>query len=212
MAPELQNNSKPVSFEIKKCRLFQLKLNFLEFQNADSDIFSMGLLFYYMLTKGEIPLDINTSFLNTETFYTVKIKMMLLDEFRTDTESILFIDLIKRMLKEVPNERETCANLIEHAVFMDFDRRCKIVQNISVKCFNKDKCINRSLIRIMDQHDLHKEGHLKVNHERWKNFLKKVSECTSLQPDVNKYSTIQSDPEVCSIFVNLFQHIVTICS
>ena len=136
---------------------------------------------------------------------------MLLDEFRTDTESILFIDLIKRMIKKNPGERETCESLTKHAVFMEITSWCEIVQNISNKCFDKDKC-NQKLIKIMNQHDLHKDGHLKVDHEMWKNFSDKVSDCTTLQPDQKMYHTIQLDPEVCSIFLNLFQYIVTTCS
>ena len=129
----------------------------------------------------------------------ITIKLRLLDELRTNTDSILFIDLLKRMIEKIPDQRETCAKLIDHAIFMNIENRCEIVRTISNKCFKKDKCINQNLIKIMDQHNLHKEGSLRAS---WWDFLDEAAKCTSQQPNI----------EVCSSFVSLFQHIVIVNS
>ena len=83
----------------------------------------------------------------------VKVNLELLDKFRSDTESILFIDLIKRMLQRDPNERDTCDKLMKHAFFMDDEERAEIIQDLSKKYFTED--------------ELHLEGSLGAESDPW---------------------------------------------
>ena len=115
-------------------------------------------------------MDIHTTFSKNEMKYRVKVNWKLLDEFRTDTDSILFIDLIKRMIRENPDERETCQKLIEHAVFMDDQERYKIVDEIMYKCFPGEHD-NKYLIQVIDKNELHLEEFLGEESDPWKQFL-----------------------------------------
>ena len=118
-------------------------------------------------------MDINITFLKYEIKHHVKLNLKLLDGFRTDTDSILFIDLIKRMIREKPDERETCEKLIEHALFMDDQERYKIVDEIMYKCFLGEDDHNY-LIQVIDKNELHLEGFLGEESEPWKECLVKM--------------------------------------
>ena len=119
-------------------------------------------------------MDINITFLKNEIKHNVKLNLKLLDGFRTDTDSILFIDLIKRMIREKPDERETREKLFDHAVFMDDKKRFEIVDTIFKKCFHWGGD-NKYLIQVVDKNELHLEGFLGEESEPWKECLVELS-------------------------------------
>ena len=134
-------------------------------------------------------------YLKDKVHYDVQINLRLLDDFQKDTDTILFIDLIKKMVHEVPEVRETCENLINHALFMNIEYRCEIVRDISRKCFDKER-----IIRILNRNEVHMEGSLEKESDAWKNFLNEISKCTSPNPDI----------KVCSSLLQLFRSQVNI--
>ena len=114
--------------------------------------------------------------------FDVEINLKPLDEFRATSDSILFTDLIKRMIREDPDDRETCQKLMKHAVFMNEDEQCKIVEQIADKCFLlKKNYSNPFLITILDKDELHLEGFLGLETEEWKKFELGMTKTPELQ-------------------------------
>lgn len=169
--------------------------------SADSDVFTLGLLFFYLFTKGESPLVITTTFSKNKTIFRVHINLELLNEFRTNTESILFIDLLQKMLQEVPDDRESYENLITHAVFMSNDEKFRIVRDLIRDCFYSGyQDSNEFWIIMMDKNELHMEGSLGEESDEWKDFLAAVSKHTDIVPDIN----------TCSSLVQIFRYKVEV--
>ena len=100
------------------------------------------MVFFYMLSKKGSPLDINIKILNEQSHHNSKIDLNLLDQFKIDTDTILFIDMIKQMVEKIPEQRETCEKLIDHAALKSIEGRHQIVQHLADKCFSGDECKN----------------------------------------------------------------------
>ena len=149
----------------------------------------LGLVFFYLFTQGECPLEFNIKFSKSEVQPTVKIDLLLLDDFRKDTDSILFIDLIKRMIRENPEERETCDKLIQHAVFKNDEELMNIVEYIAKKCFTSTGD-NEYMIKIIDKDELHLEGFLEAEFEPWNKFTDEMIKYTQLKPDIKTCSSL----------------------
>ena len=120
----------------------------------------------------------------------VKVDLKPLDTLTKDTDTILFIDLIKRMIQEVPDKRETCENLIDHAVLMNCEERLKIVQRLEGKCFDRDKCMNEYLVKMMNKKEVHMEGFLGEDSAEWKEFVAEVAKLSQLKPDIKTCSSL----------------------
>ena len=125
------------------------------------------------------------SFMN-DIQHKVKITSWLLYEFKTDTESILFVDLLKRMIEKIPDHRETYNTLIDHAIFKSNQDRLKIVLDVAKKCF--DKC-NSFLINIVNKNEVHMERFLGEETHEWKTFLDEVSKLPG-DPDIKQCSSL----------------------
>ena len=164
-------------------------------QSAASDVCSLGLLFFLMLTKKGSPLDFNTKFLKGEFHHKVKIDLQLLEDTTKNTDTILFVDLIKRMIKEVPDQRKTCENLIEHAALKSHEERLQVVEHLAKKCFKWDKCKNEYLVKVMDKKEVHLEGSLGENSAEWKKVLAEAAKLSQLKPDI----------KTCSSLINIFK-------
>ena len=124
-----------------------------------------------MLTKRRSPLAITITFLNGKFHHKVKIDLKLLEALTKDTDNILFIDLIKRMIKEIPEHRQTCEDLIDHAALKSDQKRLEIVQHLADKCYDGDECRNEYLVKVMNKKELHVEGALGEDFAGWKEVL-----------------------------------------
>ena len=134
-------------------------------------------------------MDIHTTFSKNELKHRVKVNLKLLDEFRSDTDSILFIDLIKRMIRENPEERETVYKLFQHAVFKNDEELMNIVEYIAKKCFTSTGD-NEYMIKIIDKDELHLEGFLEAEFEPWNKFTDEMIKYTQLKPDIKTCSSL----------------------
>ena len=137
-----------------------------------------------MLTKRGSPLAIIITFLNGETNHKVKIDFKLLEALSKDTDNILFMDLIKRMIKKDPDQRQTCEDLIEHAALKGNEQRLEIVQHLAEKCFDGDECINEYLVKVIDKKEVHMEGALGEDSAKWKKLLVETSKFQAIKPDI----------------------------
>ena len=151
----------------------------------------LGLLFFFMLTKRGSPLDINIKFVNGKIQHRMIIDSLLLDALTKDTDTILFIDLIKRMIQKVPDQRETCKNLIQHAALKNKKKRFEIVKLMANKCFDEDKCINAYLVKVMDKKEVHMKGSLAEDSAEW----------IKLEVEAAKF---QADVKICSSLLKIF--------
>ena len=167
---------------------------FFYFQSAASDVFSLGLLLFFMLTKRGSPLDFNIKFLKNEFHHKIKIDLQLLEDMTKDTDTILFIDLIKKMIQEVPDQRGTCEDLIKHAALKNEEGWFEIVERLSYKYFDEDKCINEYLVKLIDKNQLHLEGSLAEDSAEWKEFLAETAKNLKLKPDI----------KICSSLLKIF--------
>ena len=125
------------------------------------------------------------SFMN-EIHYKVNITLRLLYEFKTGTESILLIDLLKRMIEKIPNHRETYNTLIDHAFFKSNQDRLKIVRDVAKKCFDEN---NDYLIKTMNKNEVHMEGSLGEETTECKKFLDEISKLPG-DPDIKQCSSL----------------------
>ena len=138
-------------------------------------------------------MEILKKFLNNETQLQVKISLRLLDDFRTDTDSMLFIELIKRMIRQDPDHRETSEKLLDHAIFKDNAERLGIIKSLSKKCYAGDKCINQFLVKVMNKNEVHLEGTVEHS-EPLKDLLAELTNYPE-KPDI----------KICSSLVRLFE-------
>ena len=120
----------------------------------------------------------------------MKIDLQLLEDISKNTDTILFIDLIKRMIQEVPDQRETCEDLIKHAALKNEKKRFDIVKHLANKCFDRDKCINEYLVKVMDKKKVHMEGALAEDSAEWKEFLAETAQFSTLNPDIKTCSSL----------------------
>ena len=132
---------------------------------------------------------ITSTFFKNEISHDYKINLKLLDSLTKDTDTILFIDLIKRMIEKVPDQRQTCESLIHHAALKTNKGRLEIVQHLAGKCFDGDKCINEYLVKVMDKKEVHMEGALGEDSAEWKKLLAETSKLPD-SPDIKKCSSL----------------------
>ena len=154
-----------------------------------------------MLTKRGSPLDINFKFLNGEIQYRMIIDSQLLDTLTKDADSILFVDLIKRMIKKNPDQRQTSEDLIDHAALKNDKEWLEIVQLMAGKCFSGDKCINEYLVQIIDKKEVHMKGSLAEDSAEWKELIAEVAKL-SVKPNL----------KACSSLLMIFSEQVFSCS
>ena len=148
-----------------------------------------------MLTKGENPLAITTTFTKSEFHHNLKIDLQLLKALTKDTDTILLIDLIKRMIQKVPDQRETCENLIDHVALKSNEERLKIVRNLAEKCFDLDNCKNEYLMKVMDKKEVHMEGFLGEDSAEWREF----------SAETGKNPNLKLDIKICSNLFKIFK-------
>lgn len=193
------DGSRNTSREISVCKSFikntvkTLTQNSLYFKTVAQDIFKLGLVFFYLFTEGKSVMQITTKFFKSNPKHEARIDLKPLDLLRSDTECILFIDLIKSMVQEEPNYRVTSESLIEHALFKENEERLQIVQELAEKCFDKDQCIYEYLVEIMNQNEKHMKGSLVEDSAEWKKLFAKTA----------KFPDLKLHIKVCSNLVKL---------
>ena len=70
-----------------------------------------------MLFERENPIEISTKLTKDEVEHKMFLNIELLNSLKQGTETILFYDLMKTMLKNNPLDRGTCSDLLVHALF-----------------------------------------------------------------------------------------------
>ena len=154
-----------------------------------------------MLTKRGSPLDINIKFFIGDIQHKMNIDSQQLDALTKDIDTILFIDLINRMIHRIPDQRETCENLIDHAALKSNEERLEIVQHLAAKCFDGDECKNEYLVKIMDKKKVHLKRSLAEDSAEWKELLAETSRLPR-NPDI----------KICSSLLKIFAEQVIIIS
>lgn len=181
-APEINEQNYPkfvsnyyfianhLNFDFKTIMFKLLRNRFFTFQTKASDIFSLGLVFYYILTERANPMEIISRMTRDEMKYRMLINMEHLENLPNDTETVLFIDLIKIMLQRDPLARESCLHLIDHAFFTDVWSRFTFLERIYNKCGftykywnQKSQLLNHSLIDTINQQAVHLEGYSEID-------------------------------------------------
>lgn len=116
-----------------------------------------------MLTEGQKPMKIIAEWSNGGMKIDAKVFIRHLNDLQKDnTDIILLIDLIKRMLEEVPQKRDSCQQLIKHAVFMKFKKRRFLLRKYVVnhECFvfdSKFHPINKNKLHLNGLKDTDKK-------------------------------------------------------
>ena len=130
----------------------------------------------------------------------VRIDLRLFNELQTNTDSILFIDMIKRMIKEVPAHRETCKDLIGHMALKSKQEWLQIVEHLADKCFDGKKCKNENLVKMIDKKEMHMEKVLGEDSAEWRELLA-------------EFGKLQEHPDIktCSSILKIFTEKVMIC-
>lgn len=130
----------------------------------------MGLVFYYILTERANPMEIISRMTRDEMKFRMLINMEHLENLSNDSETALFIDLIKIMLQRDPLVRESCVQLIDHAYFADIWSRFAFLERIYNKCGftfkywnQKSHFLNQSLIEAINQHSPHLNGYSEID-------------------------------------------------
>ena len=193
---------------------FIKSLFYFQFQSAASDVFSLGLLFFFMLTERGSPLAITTTFLNDVFYHKVKIDLQLLEVLTKETDTVLLIDLIKRMLHKVPDQRGACEDLVEHAALKSNEGRFFIFRKLAAKCFDEDKCVNEYLVKVIDKKEVHMEGFLGEDSAEWKKLLFETAMFPS-KPDIKTCSSllkIFSDWVIYSNYRHFLKTNLLVCS
>ena len=170
-------------------KIFSDFYEFFQFKTADSDVFTLGLLFHFLLTNGANPMAITSTLFKSEIKIESKISLKLLDALTKDTDTILFIDLIKRMIQEVPDQRETCEDLVEHAALKSKEERLQIIKHLAEKCFDGDKCKNEYLVKVMNKKKVHMEGSLGEDSAEFHKLLAEISKLPN-GPDIKTCSSL----------------------
>lgn len=143
-------------------------------------------MFFYFLTGGKSPLPITITYYEDQSKkYIVDLKN--LSDFQKDTKSILFIDLIKEMLHESPDNRLTCQQLNDHIVFKEMQNWVEIVKNRAADFFYENH-VNKERIKIMNMKKLHMIGFLNAECEKLTDFLLEINHDS--QPNINDCSSL----------------------
>ena len=95
-----------------------------------SDVYSLGCFFFYMLSGGSYPFDVNI--INTPC--TKKLSKAYIEFIKVETdEKILALNLIEKMLNDDPNQRPTAAKIEHHPTFWDSKKKMDFLTDVYMK-------------------------------------------------------------------------------
>lgn len=131
-------------------------------QDDRSDVFILGLLFFYLLTNKKSPMSISpTDFEEDQMKYRVRVSMKHLDDLQAGNDSdIYLIALIKKMIQKDPQDRLTSNKLINHAAFIDSIEQIQITQRLYKKCYYFVEADNEALVKLLNEEKKHIEASL----------------------------------------------------
>ena len=100
------------------------------------DIFSLGCVFYYVMTQGRHPFDIGGTSLGRD--LNIKENRFSTDDLRLYSYSYDADDLIMQMLKHNPKERPDTAGILKHPYFWPVEDKLDFLCDVS-DCYEKEK-------------------------------------------------------------------------
>ncbi|KFZ14636.1 hypothetical protein V502_05977 [Pseudogymnoascus sp. VKM F-4520 (FW-2644)] len=100
------------------------------------DIFSLGLVFFYVLTKGSHPFDCGDRYMREVNIRKGEYKLSLLDVL--GDYAFEATDLIRSMLEQVPKARPTAKQVMSHPFFWSAKKRLNFLCDVSDH-FEKEK-------------------------------------------------------------------------
>lgn len=103
-----------------------------------------------MVTEGKTPIKLSAELSHDAMVMSARISTNHLNNMvMENTNIILLINLIKRMLEEDPQKRDTCVQLIEHAVFLSIKERWDLLgsfqKNHKIALRQKDSFLSNLL-------------------------------------------------------------------
>ena len=100
------------------------------------DIFSLGCVFYYVMTQGRHPFDVGGTSLGRD--LNIKENNFSTDDLRLHGYQFDADDLIMQMLKHEPKERPTTDQILRHPYFWDVADKLEFLCDIS-DCYEREK-------------------------------------------------------------------------
>ena len=95
-----------------------------------SDVYSLGCFFFYMLSRGFYPRDVELINEN----YTIKVSDAYKEFIKVDTdERILAVNLIEKMLDGVQMQRPSAAKIEHHPTFWDSKKKMDFLTDVYMK-------------------------------------------------------------------------------
>lgn len=109
------------------------------------DIFSLGCVFYYVMTQGRHPFDVGGSSLGRD--LNIKENKFSTDDLRLHDYQYDADDLIMQMLKHDPKERPDTSQILRHPYFWDVADKLEFLCDVS-DCYEREK---NSIKNIFDE-------------------------------------------------------------
>lgn len=109
------------------------------------DIFSLGCVFYYVMTQGHHPFDVGGTSLGRD--LNIKENNFSTDDLRLQQYEYDADDLIMQMLKHDPKERPDTTEILRHPYFWDVADKLEFLCEVS-DCFEREK---NSINNIFDE-------------------------------------------------------------
>lgn len=109
------------------------------------DIFSLGCVFYYVMTQGRHPFDVGGTSLGRD--LNIKENKFSTDDLRLHNYQYDADDLIMQMLKHNPRDRPDTADILRHPYFWDVGDKLEFLCDVS-DCYEREK---NSIANIFDE-------------------------------------------------------------
>lgn len=134
------------------------------------DIFSLGCVFYYVMTQGRHPFDVGGTSLGRD--LNIKENKFSTDDLRLHDYQFDADDLIMQMLKHDPKERPTTDQILRHPYFWDVDKKLEFLCKVSDRYEGEKNSIS----------NIHDESASRTAAE--KESLARLADLESLAPNV----------------------------
>lgn len=117
-------------------------------ENKPSDVFSLGLVFFYLLTNFSNPIEIESKFRFDQFHLKININLEQLDTNnlkKNTTESIFAANLIKKMIQKKAADRVTITDCFQHPYFWSNWKCMEFIKNLvsDISEFDLEDQINK---------------------------------------------------------------------